>query len=119
MWASHIRAVLAPHGGAVTFASFVDDDRSVERRRDRQLVRKRRALSLTRRVVVVVVQSTFADRDRPVAATGMVLGDRLLTEPGSTLYSPVGDDVLAQALSEALAALDPSPSAVAALSVRG
>jgi hypothetical protein len=43
----------------------VDNDRPIERRRERQLVRKRCALSLTRRVVVVVVQSTFTDRDCP------------------------------------------------------
>jgi hypothetical protein len=35
----------------------------------------------------------LADHDRPVSARGMVLVDRLLTEPGSPLYSRVGDEL--------------------------
>jgi len=49
------------------------------------------------------------DRDRPVAVRGMLLVDRLVTEPGSPLYSYLPDDVLAEALSEALAALEAVP----------
>jgi hypothetical protein len=47
------------------------------------------------------------DYDRPASVRGMLLVDRLVTEPGSPLYSSLPDDVLAEALSEALAALDP------------
>ena len=52
--------------------------------------------------------------DRPVSARGMVLVDRLLTELGSPLYSRAGDDVVAESLSEAIAALDPVPAVAAA-----
>jgi hypothetical protein len=54
------------------------------------------------------------DRARPVSARGMVLVDRLLTEPGSPLYSRVPDGVVAEALSEALAAVEPVAAAAAA-----
>jgi hypothetical protein len=64
--------------------------------------------------LVDALSGRLDDHDRPVAAKGMVLVDRLLTEPGSPLYSRVSDDVLAQALSEALAALDPGPAVAAA-----
>ena len=40
--------------------------------------------------------------------------ERLITVPRSPLYSRVPSDVLADAMSEALAALDPAPVAVAA-----
>jgi hypothetical protein len=43
----------------------------------------------------------------------MLIVDRLITEPGSPLYSSCPGDALAEALSEALAALDPIPVAVA------
>jgi hypothetical protein len=65
-------------------------------------------------VLVDALSERLDDHDRPVSAKGMVLVDRLLTEPGSPLYSRVTDDVLAQALSEALAALDPAPAVAAA-----
>jgi hypothetical protein len=44
----------------------------------------------------------------------MVLVDRLLTLPRSPLYSRVPDEVLAEAMSAALSALDPIPTAAAA-----
>ncbi len=70
----------------------------------------RRHLSL-----VGALQERLEDRALPVSARGMVLVDRLLTEPGSPLYSsPVPDDVLAEAVLEALWALDPVPLAAAA-----
>lgn len=53
-------------------------------------------------------------RGLPVSPRGMVLVDRLLTEPGSPLYSHVPADVLAKAMSEALAAIEPVGAAVAA-----
>ncbi len=60
------------------------------------------------------LQERLEDSARPVSVRGMLLVDRLLTEPGSPLYSSVPDDVLAEALSEALAAIDPVPDAAAA-----
>ena len=61
------------------------------------------------------LEERLEDRTRPVSARGMVLVDRLLTEPGSPLYSsPVPDDVLAEAVLEALIALDPVPLTAAA-----
>jgi hypothetical protein len=69
----------------------------------------RRHLSLVR-----ALQERVEDRALPVSVRGMLLVDRLLTEPGSPLYSYVPDDVLAEALSEALAAIDPAPAAAAA-----
>ncbi len=69
----------------------------------------RRHLSL-----LVVLLSRLDDRARPVTVRGVLLVDRLLTEPGSPLYSTAPDDVLAEALTDALAALDPPPLAEAA-----
>jgi hypothetical protein len=46
------------------------------------------------------------DRSRPVAVPGMVLAERLLTDPASPLYCAVPDDAVAGALREALSALD-------------
>ena len=60
------------------------------------------------------LQERLEDSARPVSVRGMLLVDRLLTEPGSPLYSSVPDGVLAEALSEALAAIDPVPDAAAA-----
>jgi hypothetical protein len=54
------------------------------------------------------------DRGRAVSPRGMLLVDRLLTEPGSPLYSRVPDGVLAEALSEALAAVEPPAGGAAA-----
>ncbi len=64
--------------------------------------------------LVHALHERLDDQARPVSVRGMLLVDRLLTEPGSPLYSRVPDDVLAQALSEALAAIDPAPAAAAA-----
>jgi hypothetical protein len=64
--------------------------------------------------LVRALQQRLEDSTLPVSVRGMVLADRLLTEPGSPLYSPAPDDVLAEALSEVLAALDPEPLATAA-----
>jgi len=64
--------------------------------------------------LVRALQERLEDRTRPVSVRGMLLVERLLTEPGSPLYSSAPDDVLAEALSEALAALDPVPVATAA-----
>ncbi|HWB22264.1 MAG TPA: hypothetical protein VG652_05210 [Gaiellaceae bacterium] len=61
-----------------------------------------------------VLQARLADRDRPVSVRGILLVDRLLTEPRSPLYSFTADDVLAEALTDALAALDPLPLAATA-----
>jgi hypothetical protein len=44
----------------------------------------------------------------------MLLVERLLTEPGSPLYSRVPDDVLAETIREALAAIDSGRTAAAA-----
>jgi hypothetical protein len=57
------------------------------------------------------LQERLDDRTRPVSARGMLLVDRLLTEPGSPLYSAVSGHVLAKALAEALAAIDPAAAA--------
>ncbi|HUK45410.1 MAG TPA: hypothetical protein VLV28_08950 [Gaiellaceae bacterium] len=71
--------------------------------------------ALRRHVVHVrALRERLEDLARPVSVRGMLLADRLLTEPGSPLYSSAADDVLAEALSEVLAAIDPLPVAVAA-----
>jgi hypothetical protein len=64
--------------------------------------------------LVQALEQRLADPARPVAARGMLVVDRLLTEPGSPLYSRDEEAVLAQALSEALAALEPRPERIAA-----
>ena len=64
--------------------------------------------------LVHLLQERLKERDRTVSVRGMVLVDRLLTEPGSPLYSRVPDDELAQTLSETLAALDPATASMAA-----
>lgn len=48
----------------------------------------------------------LADRSHPVSVQGIVLADRLLTEPWSPLYSAVSEEELASALGSVLAALD-------------
>jgi hypothetical protein len=68
-----------------------------------------RALRLHLRLVCSL-QERLDDRTRSVSARGMVLVNRLLTEPGSPLYTcEAQDEVLADALSDALLALDPVP----------
>jgi hypothetical protein len=64
--------------------------------------------------LLCLLQRRLADQDRLVSVRGILLVDRLLTEPGSALYSSVPDDVVAEALTDALAALDPVSVAVAA-----
>ena len=64
--------------------------------------------------LVRVLRERLEDRARPVSARGMVLVDRLLTEAGSPLYSRVRADDLAEAIGDALAAIDPFPAVVAA-----
>ena len=60
------------------------------------------------------LREQVGDLSRPVSARGMVLVDRLLTEPGSPLYSSLPDDVLADVVCDALAAINPLPAVVAA-----
>jgi hypothetical protein len=64
--------------------------------------------------LVQALEERLADQARPVSAPGVLLVDRLLTEPGSPLYSRDADAVLAGALSEALAALEPRTERLAA-----
>jgi len=69
----------------------------------------RRHLGLVR-----ALQRRLEDCDPLVSVRGILLVERLLTEPGSPLYSRAPDEVLAETLSEALAALDYAPLAAAA-----
>jgi hypothetical protein len=64
--------------------------------------------------LVRALQERLEDRARPVSARGMLLIDRLLAEPAGPLYSRVPHELLAEAMSEALAALDSVPAAAAA-----
>jgi hypothetical protein len=64
--------------------------------------------------LVHAVNERLEERDRPVSVRGILLVDRLLTEPGSPLYSRVSGEVLAKALTDALAALELAPLAAAA-----
>jgi hypothetical protein len=64
--------------------------------------------------LLCVLQARLADQDSPVSVRGILLVDRLLTEPRSPLYSATPDDVVADALTDALAALDPVAVRVAA-----
>jgi len=57
--------------------------------------------------LVRALERRLADHTRPVAAGGMLLADRVLTEPGSPLYSGGDDALLADELSAVLAALEP------------
>ena len=66
------------------------------------------------RGLVRALQERLDDLGCPVSVRGMLLVDRLVTEPGSPLYSYAQDDLLAEAISEALAAIDLDPSNVAA-----
>ena len=77
-------------------------------------------ISLNRRSIrrnldlVRALHERLDDQSRPVDPRGILLVERLITVPRSPLYSRASDDVLANALSEALAALDPAPLAKAA-----
>ncbi len=55
------------------------------------------------------LESRLADLSRPVTPRGVLLVERVLTEPGSPLYAHGQRDQLAQMLSEACAALEPLP----------
>lgn len=66
------------------------------------------------RCLVRALHERLDDQARPVSLRGMVLVERLLTKSGSPFYSFVPGDVLAEALREALAALDPPSLAAAA-----
>ena len=63
----------------------------------------RRNLGLVR-----ALRERLDDHSRPVDPRGILLVERLITVPRSPLYSKAPDDILATALSEALAALDPT-----------
>jgi len=56
------------------------------------------------------LRERLADRSSTVTVRGMLLADRLLTEPASPLYSSACDDVLAEALGEALVELERFPT---------
>jgi hypothetical protein len=64
--------------------------------------------------LVCALRERLEDQAHPVSPRGMVLVDRLLTEPGSPLHSHVPDTVLAEAMNKALAALDQAPARAAA-----
>ena len=68
----------------------------------------RRQLGLLR-----ALRERLGDFSRPVSARGMLLVDRLLTGPGSPLYSRV-PDARSPSADRGLAAIDPEPSAAAA-----
>ena len=69
----------------------------------------RRNLGLVR-----ALQERLDDHGRPVDPRGILLVERLITVPRSPLYARDSDDVLAEALGEALAALDGPPLAATA-----
>lgn len=52
----------------------------------------------------------LSDLSRPVCARGVLIVERLLTEPGSPLYARERTDALAEQLSEACATLEPLPA---------
>lgn len=52
----------------------------------------------------------LSDLSRPVCARGVLIVERLLTEPGSPLYARERSDALAEQLSEACATLEPLPA---------
>jgi hypothetical protein len=57
---------------------------------------------------IYALADRLADLTRAVTPRGALLVERLLTEPGSALYSPNGGDVLRDVLAEARAALEPA-----------
>jgi hypothetical protein len=59
--------------------------------------------------VVLEIAARIADLDRPVAARGVVLADRLLTEASSPLYDRDLVDELPDLLAVTLVALEPEP----------
>ena len=69
----------------------------------------RRNLGLVR-----ALHQRLDDHSLPADPRGILLVERLVTVPRSPLYARVPDEVLAEALREALAALDPAPLAHAA-----
>ena len=67
---------LAKHcGGIIVRIASVNDHGAIEALRELELHRERPALRVARRVVVVVVQATFADRDSPRIEETLQLGD--------------------------------------------
>ena len=64
--------------------------------------------------LLCALHSRLGDRDRAVSVRGILLVDRLLTQPRSPVYSSAPEEVLADALSDAIAALDPVPLEAAA-----
>jgi hypothetical protein len=60
------------------------------------------------------LQERLDDQSRPVDPRGILLVERLITVPRSPLYARDTDDTLAEALRDALAALDRAPLAEAA-----
>ena len=64
--------------------------------------------------LVRALHERLDDHSRPIDPRGVVLVERLITIPRSPLYSRDPDNVLAEALAEALAALDSAPLAEAA-----
>ena len=64
--------------------------------------------------LVRALHERLDDHTRPIDPRGVLLVERLITVPRSPLYSRDPDDVLAEALGEALAALDPAPLSEAA-----
>ena len=69
--------------------------------------------------LVRALRERLDDQSRPVSARGMLLVDRLVTVPRSPLYSRAPDAVLAEAVSEALTALDPLAEESPSFSVGG
>lgn len=63
--------------------------------------------------LVSALRKRVDDHSRPVSARGMLFVDQLLTVPRSPLYSRVPEEALAEALGEALAALETTSAAVA------
>lgn len=79
---AHARgAGFGDHGrGIVLGVARVDDDRPIELARDRELRREGAPLQLARRVVVMGVETAFADRDgaaRDELANGVRIADRV------------------------------------------
>jgi hypothetical protein len=61
--------------------------------------------------LVRALYERLEDRDRAVDPRGMVLVDRLLTEPRSPLYSHTREEVVAEVIGEVLATIDPPVAA--------
>ena len=73
----------------------------------------RRAIAMNLALVRAVCER-LEDGPQPVPIRGVLLVDRLLTEPGSPLYSCAPAESLSESLVDALAALDSEPLQAAA-----